>query len=112
MYITIYSNVKKNEIWAETVTYDSLTESVCADASRVCPLSLYTWNVHNDVFDVLELSLKKIRCTENYLELHETKNIYETPINQGLIWDVFWYMLSRKILRDTHWKLFNYCIDW
>ena len=24
----------------------------------------------------------KIRCTENYLELHETKNIYENPINQ------------------------------
>ena len=33
--------------------------------------------------------MNKIRCTENYFELHETKNIYENPINQGLIWDVF-----------------------
>ena len=47
----------------------------------------------------------KIRCTENYLELHETKNIYENPINQGLIWDVFLYRSSREILRDMHLNL-------
>ena len=42
-------------------------------------------------FEVFRLFkfVNKIRCTENYLELHETKEIYENPINQGLIWDVF-----------------------
>ena len=49
--------------------------------------------------------VNKIRCTEHYLELHETNDIYETPINQGLIWNLFWYMSSREILHDMHLNL-------
>ena len=37
---------------------------------------------NNDVwkFSNLDYFLNKIRCTENYLELHEIKNICENPI--------------------------------
>ena len=67
----------------------------CSDVS-------ITVSVITTFFEVFRLFqfVNKIRCTENYLELHETKNIYENPINQGLIWDVFWYRSSREILRD------------
>ena len=56
----------------------------CSDVS-------ITISVIMTFFEVFRLFqfVNKIRCTENYLELHETKNIYENPINQGLIWDVF-----------------------
>ena len=58
-------------------------------------------------FEVFRLFkfVNKIRCTENYLELHETNDIYENPINQGLMWNLFWYMSSREILRDTYLNL-------
>ena len=29
----------------------------------------------------------------------------ENPINQGFIWNLFWYMSSREILRDMHFNL-------
>ena len=58
-------------------------------------------------FEVFRLFkfVNKICCTENYLELHETNYIYENPINQGLIWNLFWYMSSREILHDMHLNL-------
>ena len=60
-------------------------------------------------FEVLRLFkfVNKICCTgtENYLELHETNDIYENPINQGLIWNLFWYMSSQEILHDIHLNL-------
>ena len=75
-----------------------------------------TDSVYNDVFRLFKF-VNKIRCTENYLELHETNDIYENPINQGLIWNLFWYMSSREILRDMHlnlasskfWDFFTQC---
>ena len=72
----------------------------CSDVS-------ITFSVITTFFEVFRLFqfVNKIRCTENYLELHETQNIYENPINQGLIWDVFWYRSSREILRDMHLNL-------
>ena len=56
--------------------------------------------------------VNKIRCTENYLELHETElhetnDIYENPIR--LIWNLFWYIMSsREILGfgDFFYKIF------
>ena len=58
-------------------------------------------------FEVFRLFkfVNKIRCTEIYLELHETNGLYGNPINQGLIWDLFWYMSSREILCDMHLNL-------
>ena len=59
-------------------------------------------------FEVFRLCIKfvnKIRCTENYLEIHETNDIFENPINQGLIWNLFWCMSSREILGDMHLNL-------
>ena len=58
-------------------------------------------------FEVFRLFkfVNKIRCTENYLELHETNAIYENTINQGLILNLFWCMSSREILRDMHLNL-------
>ena len=63
-------------------------------------------------FEVFRLFkfVNKIRCTENYLELHETNDIYENPINEGLIWNLFWYMSSRAILGFFYkifWDLHN-----
>ena len=60
---------------------------------------------YNDVFFEVFRLLKfvnKIGCTEHYLEFHETNDIYENPINQGLIWNLFWYIInmsSREILK-------------
>ena len=76
----------------------------CSDVS-------ITVSVITTFFEVFRLFkfVNKIRCTENYLELHETNDIYENPINQGLIWNLFWYrgvpMSSREILLDMHLNL-------
>ena len=72
----------------------------CSDVS-------ITVSVITTFFDVFRLFkfVNKIRCTENYLELHETNGIYENPINQGLIWNLFCYMSSREILHDMHLNL-------
>ena len=66
-----------------------------------------TVSVITTFFEVFRLFkfVNKIRCTENYLELHETNDIYENPINQGLIWNLLWYMSSREILRDMYLNL-------
>ena len=86
----------------------------CSDVS-------ITVSVITTFFEVLGLFkfVNKIRCTENYLELHETNGIYENPINQGLIWNLFWYMSSREILHDMHlnlakskfWDYFTNCVE-
>ena len=79
-----------------------------------------TDSVITTFFEVFRLFkfVNKIRCTENYLdlELHETNDIYENPINQGLIWNLFCHMSSREILHDMHlnlarskfWDFFTY----
>ena len=36
------------------------------------------------------------------MTLQEKNDIYENPINEGLIWNLFWYMSSREILRDMY----------
>ena len=48
-----------------------------------------------EVFTLFKF-VNKIRCTENYLELHETNDIYGNPINQGLIWNLFWCICHRE----------------
>ena len=72
----------------------------CSDVS-------ITVSVITMFFEVFRLFkfVNNIRCTENYLELHETNDIYDNPINQGLIWNLFWYMSSREILHDMHLNL-------
>ena len=57
-----------------------------------------------EVFRPFEF-VNKICGTENYLELHETNDIDENPINQGLIWNLFWCMSSGKFLHDMHLNL-------
>ena len=67
----------------------------CSDVS-------ITVSVITTFFEVFRLFkfVNKIHCIENYLELHETNDIYENPINQGRIWNLF--MSLREILRDMH----------
>ena len=74
----------------------------CSDVSITD--SIISITTFFEVFRLFKF-VNKIRCTENYLELHETNDIYENPINQGLIWNLFWYMSSREILRDMHLNL-------
>ena len=72
----------------------------CSDVS-------ITVSVITTFFEVFRLFkfVTKLRCTENYIELHETNDIYENLINQGLIWNLFCYMSTREILRDMYLNL-------
>ena len=61
-------------------------------------------------FEVFRLCkfVSKIHCTENYLVLHETNDIYENSINQGLIWNLFWY-IDYVIARNFAWHALEPC---
>ena len=74
----------------------------------------YCWDVSitdsviTTFFEVFRLFkfVNKIRCTENYLELHETNDIYENPINQRLIWNL---ILVYVIARTFAWHALEPC---
>ena len=76
-------------------------------------------SVTTTFFEVFRLFkfVNKIRCTENYLELHKTNDIYENPINQGLIWNLFWMKIAIAknfsrcyiIVRNFAWHALKLC---
>ena len=78
-------------MWKNSIVISLFEKILCSDVS-------ITVSVITTFFEVFRLFkfVNKIRCTENYLELHETNDIYPNPINQGLIWNLFWYICHRE----------------